>query len=190
MQIKTKHLKNFISELKSRPITDLDELISTVQTYAAQEERAEFIATTIQGILKHNSLYKRPDLSVELLKQLGAESYFKEMIPKVFFGRQQGHSTGIATFIRNNANVNVIVVTSTSSLVAHVKDTLKNSHIEDVPVFSLSNPSSIRKIPEGTDLILVDEYPNDRSMSYQTLLSLVSNSVYTGTPLITLGTMF
>ena len=79
MQIKTKHLKNFISELKSRPITDLDELISTVQTYAAQEERAEFIATTIQGILKHNSLYKRPDLSVELLKQLGAESYFKRI---------------------------------------------------------------------------------------------------------------
>ena len=190
MQIKTKHLKNFLSELKSRPIVDLDELVATVQTYAAQEERSEFIATTIQGILKHNSLYKRPDLSVELLKQMGAETYFKEMIPKVFFGRQQGHSTGIASFIRNNPNVNVMVVTATSPLVSHVKDTFKNFHIEGIPVFSLSNPSSVMKIPEGTDLILVDEYPNDRSTAYQTLLSLISNSVYTGTPLITLGTMF
>ena len=85
MQIKTKHLKKFLDELRFKPSVDLEELTTTIQAYSAQEDRSEFISNTIQGIVKHNSLFGRPGLSVDLLKQMGPEHYFKEIIPKVFF---------------------------------------------------------------------------------------------------------
>lgn len=191
MQIKTKDLQRVISSLNTKPYIELEDLVKTLEAYNDFDEKTKFIASTIQGILRHNTVFKDQSLSIDLLKQLGPNHYFKEMTPKILFGRRQCHTTGIASFIRDNPNLSVMVVTVNASLVSHIKETFNEFEIDwNVPIFSISNPSSLRRIPEGTDIILVDEYPCENSTTYQTFLSLISNAVYTNTPLITLGTMF
>lgn len=190
MKIKTKIIKQALSDVCSKDTVDLDSFMNKVDQYVKTDARSDMISQNIKDLLSYSFIFSDKDLASRLIDDIGPDNYFKEMVPKIFFGRRYGHTTGICKFISENPELNVVVVTSQFVLAENFKNTLAQfDNTLTVPVLSLSKDihhSNLR----GVDLILVDEYPAPNSASYDNFLRLIYNSTKSGFPLITLGTMF
>ena len=190
MKVKTKIIKQALSETSSNGSVDLDALLKTVDQYVKTEARSDMVAQNIKDLLSHSFIFSNKEMCSKLIDEIGADHYFKEMVPKIFFGRRHGHTTGVCKFISENPELRVVVVTSQHLMAESFRYALAQfENVSTVPVFALTKDIPMANL-RGVDVILVDEYPAPGSAGYDNFLRLIYNSTKLGFPLITLGTMF
>ena len=138
-----------------------------------------------------NTVFNNRELAIELFNSIGDEHYYLEIIPKISFGRRQGHTNGIAKFIRDNPSLNILVVTQSSCMVQHINSTISSyGNFDNYEVFSFSNQSSIARLRNDVNVVLVDEQPHPNSTTRSAFHKLVQTAIGKGIPLIVLGTMY
>lgn len=189
MKIKTKLIKQALQDLGSADTVNLDIFLKTVEQSVKTEARSDMVSQNIKDLLSYNFVFSDKKLSSRLIDELGVEHYFKEIVPKIFFGRRHGHTTGICKFIAENPNLNVVVVTPQSIMSEHFKETLARYTTVTTPILTLTKDTHYSSL-RGADVILIDEYPSPGSVGYTNFLKLIYNSTKAGFPVITLGTMF
>lgn len=191
MKINKKFLQVYSSLTQGSTEFDLSHFQKEAEKYMLDEARGDFIANTIKGILETNTVFNNRELAVELFNSIGDEHYYLEIIPKISFGRRQGHTNGVAKFIRDNPSLNVLVITQSSGMVHHINSTISSyGNFDNYEVFSFSNQSSIARLRNDVNVVLVDEQPHPNSTTRSAFHKLVQTAIGKGIPLIVLGTMY
>ena len=191
MKINKKFLQIYSSLTQGSPDFDLNHFQKEAEKYMLDEARGNFIANTIKGILETNTVFNNRELAVELFNSIGDEHYYLEIIPKISFGRGQGHTNGVAKFIQDNPSLNVLVITQSSCMVQHINNTISSyGNFDNYEVFSFSNQSSIARLRNDVNVVLVDEQPHPNSTTRPAFRNLVRAAIGKGIPLIVLGTMY
>ena len=191
MKINKKFLQVYSSLTQGSTEFDLSHFQKEAEKYMLDEARGDFIANTIKGILDTNTVFNNRELAIELFNSIGDEHYYLESIPKISFGRRQGHTNGVAKFIRDNPSLNVLVITQSSCMVQHINSTISSyGNFDNYEVFSFSNQSSIARLRNNVNVVLVDEQPHPNSTTRPAFHKLVQSAIGKGIPLIVLGTMY
>ena len=191
MKINKNFLQVYSSLTQDYTEFDLNHFQKEAEKYMLDEARGNFIANTIKGILETNTVFNNRELAVELFNSIGDEHYYLEIIPKISFGRGQGHTNGVAKFIQDNPSLNVLVITQSSCMVQHINNTISSyGNFDNYEVFSFSNQSSIARLRNDVNVVLVDEQPHPNSTTRPAFRNLVRAAIGKGIPLIVLGTMY
>ena len=191
MKINKNFLQVYSSLTQGYTEFDLNHFQKEAEKYMLDEARGNFIANTIKGILETNTVFNNRELAVDLFNSIGDEHYYLEIIPKISFGRRQGHTNGVAKFIRDNPSLNVLVITQSSCMVQHINSTISSyGNFDNYEVFSFSNQSSIVRLRNDVNVVLVDEQPHPNSTTRPAFHRLVQTAIGKGIPLIVLGTMY
>lgn len=191
MRINKNFLQVYSSLTQGSTEFDLNHFQKEAEKYMLDEARGDLVANTIKGILETNTVFNNIELAVELFNSIGNEHYYLEIIPKISFGRGQGHTNGVAKFIRDNPSLNVLVITQSSCMVQHINNTISSyGNFDNYEVFSFSNQSSVARLCNNVNVVLVDEQPHPNSTTRPAFHNLVRTAIGKGIPLIVLGTMY
>ena len=191
MKINKNFLQVYSSLTQGSAEFDLNHFQKEAEKYMLDEARGDLVASTIKGILETNTVFNNQELAIDLFNSIGDEHYYLEIIPKISFGRRQGHTNGVAKFIRDNPSLNVLVITQSSCMVQHIKNTISSyGNFDNYEVFSFSNQSSIARLRNDVNVVLVDEQPHPNSITRPAFHNLVRTAIGKGIPLIVLGTMY
>lgn len=191
MKINKNFLQVYSSLTQGSAEFDLNHFQKEAENYMLDEARGDLVASTIKGILETNAVFNNQELAIDLFNSIGDEHYYLEIVPKISFGRRQGHTNGVAKFIRDNPSLNVLVVTQSSCMVQHINSTISSyGNFDNYEVFSFSNQSSIARLRNNVNVVLVDEQPHPNSTTRPAFHKLVQAAIGKGIPLIVLGTMY
>lgn len=191
MKINKNFLQVYSSLTQGSTEFDLNHFQKEAEKYMLDEARGDLVANTIKGILETNTVFNNQELAIDLFNSIGDEHYYLEIVPKISFGRRQGHANGVAKFIRDNPSLNVLVVTQSSYMVQHLNSTISSyGNFDNYEVFSFSNQSSIARLRNNVNVVLVDEQPHPNSTTRPAFHKLVQAAIGKGIPLIVLGTMY
>lgn len=182
--------KQFILQFLSQSVEnefELDDFKVAISEYKKTKDRHNMIASTIQSVFED---YSQTKSFYELIDSMCEEEYFNTIVPKLSFGRQKGHTTALSLFIKNNPSLNVVVITPTTSMSRYVADNIYDTignNVDNVSIYSSSNPSSIRVIDRKTDVIIFDELPSLTSVFRSGIYTIASIAKSRRIPLIVLG---
>lgn len=191
MKINKNFLQVYSSLTQGSTEFDLNHFQKEAENYMLDEARGDLVASTIKGILETNAVFNNQELAIDLFNSIGDEHYYLEIVPKISFGRRQGHTNGVAKFIRDNPSLNVLVVTQSSCMVQHINSTISSyGNFDNYEVFSFSNQSSIARLRNNVNVVLVDEQSHPNSTTRPSFHKLVQAAIGKGIPLIVLGTMY